>query len=213
MNKRTLRVLEYNKILERLEEYAVSTGAKAKVRHMKPLRELDTIEQLQQNTRDAFLRLENHGNVSFSGIRNVAESLRLIDIGSSISAAELLDIAGLLEASSEVKNYGEISGTDEENKTFDSLTSYFDTLTRLDDISGEIRRCLLSADEIADDASPALRSIRRKIAEAETGLHQALNKIIKSESNRKLSKNSKFQDKPSKIEVVLEFFESDFDNI
>ena len=184
MNKRTLRVLEYNKILERLEEYAVSTGAKAKVRHMKPLRELDTIEQLQQNTRDAFLRLENHGNVSFSGIRNVAESLRLIDIGSSISAAELLDIAGLLEASSEVKNYGEISGTDEENKTFDSLTSYFDTLTRLDDISGEIRRCLLSADEIADDASPALRSIRRKIAEAETGLHQALNKIIKSESNR-----------------------------
>ena len=181
MNKRSIRVLEYNKILEQLEKHAVTAGAKRKISHLKPYRDISTIEALQQNTRDAFLRLEKHGQVSFTGITNVSESLRLLEIDSALSTSELLDIAGLLEAAKEVKNYGSIGGSE---ATFDSLTTLFDSLVPLEDISSEIRRCIISSDEIADDASGNLRSIRRKITESEASLHNTLNKIIKNSSNR-----------------------------
>ena len=172
MNKRSIRVLEYNKILEQLEQHAVTAGAKRKVSHLKPYRDISTIEALQQNTRDAFLRLEKHGQVSFTGITNVSESLRLLEIDSALSTSELLDIASLLEAAKEVKSYGSIGGSE---ATFDSLTTLFDSLVPLEDISSEIRRCIISSDEIADDASGNLRSIRRKITESEASLHNTLN--------------------------------------
>ena len=89
MNKRSIRVLEYNKILEQLEQHAVTAGAKRKVSHLKPYRDISTIEALQQNTRDAFLRLEKHGQVSFTGITNVSESLRLLEIDSALSTSDL----------------------------------------------------------------------------------------------------------------------------
>ena len=181
MNKRSIRVLEYNKILEQLEQHAVTAGAKRMVSHLKPYRDISTIEALQQNTRDAFLRLEKHGQVSFTGITNVSESLRLLEIDSALSTSELLDIASLLEAAKEVKSYGSIGGSE---AIFDSLTTLFDSLVPLEDISSEIRRCIISSDEIADDASGNLRSIRRKITESEANLHNTLNKIIKNSSNR-----------------------------
>ena len=207
MNKRSIRVLEYNKILEQLSNYAVTDGAKRRISHMKPLRDRAQIEALQQNTRDAFLRLETKGQVSFSGVRNVTESLKLLEIDSSLSAAELLDIASLLETAAEVKNYGdapklssqggaaarnslknensdEQNGSDGESSGFDSLTTLFSELQPLSDISSEIRRCVLSADEIADDASGTLRSIRRKLTESESNIHNTLAKIIKNSSSR-----------------------------
>ena len=182
MNKRSIRVLEFNKILEMLSEYAVTEGAKRKALSIKPLKDRIKIELLQQNTRDAYLRLERTGNVSFSGVRQINESLKLLEIGSALSAAELLDIASLLETTAEVKKYGE--GNADNPESYDSLTCLFDELTPYEDISSEIRRCIISADEIADDASGNLRSIRRKISAAEVSIHSTLNKIVKSEANR-----------------------------
>ena len=182
MNKRSIRVLEFNKILEQLEEYAVTDGAKKRIQRLKPLRDRAVIEGLQQNTRDAFLRLERHGQVSFSGVTNVTESLRLLEIDSALSAAELLEIARLLETAAEVKKYGNTAG--DEGEYFDSLTTYFEMLVPLEDISSEIRRCIISSDEIADDASGNLKSIRRKVTTSEANLHNTLQKIIKSSSNR-----------------------------
>ena len=182
MNKRSIRVLEFNKILEMLSEYAVTEGAKKKALAIKPLKDRNKIELLQQNTRDSFLRLERTGNVSFSGVRQINESLKLLEIGSSLSADELLDIASILETAAEVKRYGE--GNADNPDSFDSLTQFFDELTPFEDISSEIRRCIISSDEIADDASGTLRSIRKKIAAAEVSIHSTLNKIVKSESNR-----------------------------
>lgn len=189
MNKRSIRVLEYNKILEQLEKFAVTPGAKKKVMNLKPYRDRAKIEELQQNTRDAFLRLEKYGQVSFSGVKNVSESMKLLSINSSLTAAELLDIASLLESADEVKSYGDKYISDSstnvgEKKTFDSLTTLFDSLIPLRDISSEIRRCILSSDEIADDASGSLKTIRRKIVQAEADVHNTLSKIIKSSSNR-----------------------------
>ena len=187
MNKRSIRVLEFNKILEQLSSYAVTEGAKRKVMNLKPYTERNTIESLQQNTRDAFVRLEKYGQVSFSGVRDIRNSLKLLEIDSTLSASELLDIASLLEAATEVKRFGDIAGSDEndsEHKIYDSLTAYFDELLPLEDISSEIRRCIISSDEIADDASGALKSIRRRITSSEAEVHNLLNKIIKSSSNR-----------------------------
>ncbi len=188
MNKRSLRVLEYNKILEQLAEHATTEGAKRKIAGIKPLKDRIKIEQLQQNTRDAFVRLEKYGNVSFSGVRPVSEILKLLEVESSLSAAELLDVASLLEAGAEAMAYGDISG--EDGKLYDSLTVYFDDISALEDISSEIRRCIISADEIADDASGNLRSIRKKIVQAEAGVHQTLNKIVKSSSNKDMLMDS-----------------------
>ena len=186
MNKRSIRVLEYNKILEQLSGYAMTEGAKKKIASLRPSNERNVIEALQQNTRDAFLRLEKYGQVSFSGVRDVKESLKLLEISSSLSASELLDMASLLETAAEVKHYGSQSGADEdsEHKLYDSLTAYFDELIPLEDISSEIRRCIISSDEIADDASGALKSIRRKITTSEAEVHNHLNKIIKNAVNR-----------------------------
>ena len=186
MNKRSIRVLEFNKILDQLSDYAVTEDAKRKVAGLRPYNDRNKIEQLQQNTRDAFVRLEKYGQVSFSGIKNIKESLKLLEIDSTLSASELLDMAALLEAASEVKKYGEIAGSDEdsEHKVFDSLTPLFDELLPLEDISSEIRRCIISSDEIADDASGNLKAIRRKITSSEAEVHNVLNKMIKSSSNR-----------------------------
>ncbi len=186
MNKRSIRVLEFNKILDQLSDYAVTEDAKRKVAGLRPYNDRNKIEQLQQNTRDAFVRLEKYGQVSFSGIKNIKESLKLLEIDSTLSASELLDMAALLEAASEVKKYGEIAGSDEdsEHKVFDSLTPLFDELLPLEDISSEIRRCIISSDEIADDASSNLKAIRRKITSSEAEVHNVLNKMIKSSSNR-----------------------------
>ena len=182
MNKRSIRILEYEKVLEMLEKYAVTEGAKRKVRNLKPRTDRAQIEGYQQNTRDAFVRIEQFGQVSFSGVRDIREALRMLEIDSSLTAAELLDIASLLEAAGEVKNYG-ASGHGGEDY-YDSLTAYFDILMPLQDISSEIRRCIISSDEIADDASSNLRSIRRKIVTSEAEVHSTLNKIIHNASNR-----------------------------
>ena len=187
MNKRTLRVLEFNKILESLARHAASEGAKRKIMQIKPLKDPDKIVLLQQNTRDAFLRLEKYGGVSFTGVQAVRDSLKLLEIGSAVTAAELLDIARLLETAAEVKSYGRVSG---EERVYDSLTFFFEELSPLSDISSEIRRCILSADEIADDASGNLRSIRRKKVQAEANIHQTLNKLVKSEATRELLMDS-----------------------
>ena len=184
MNKRTLRVLEYNKILEMLASYAVSFGAKRLCLKMKPLTDRVQIEALQQNTRDAYLRLEQHGSCSFSGIRDVRASIKMLEIKSAISQEELLDIASLMETADTVKGYG--SSDSDNSSSRDSLSEHFDFLVPLRDISSEIRRCLLSSTEIADDASPQLRSIRRKKNELNVRLHNLLDKIVKSENNRGL---------------------------
>lgn len=176
MNKRSLRILEFHKIQEQLATFAGSKGAKKKCLNIKAMTEEAQIEIAQQNTRDAFLRLEHDGNVAFAGIHDVRESEKLLEIGSTLSSQELLNIASLLDAASTVKEYG--CGS----TATDTLSEKFSFITPLTDVSGEIRRCILSQDEFADDASSTLQSIRRKITSANAKLHSELEKIIKSSS-------------------------------
>ena len=187
MNKRSLRILEYNKILSLLTEYAASDMAKRRCDRMKPQRDLATINQLQEETRDALQRLYKQGNVSFTGLTDIGASIKRLEIHGALTARELLDLAALLSAAQNVKQYGE----NEEGETpYDSLTERFNQLVPLEHISSEIRRCILAEDEIADDASSTLRSIRRNIKLANDKIHQQLSKMLKSDEARDMLQDS-----------------------
>ena len=185
MNKRSLRILEYNKILEQLAGYAASRGAKKKCWHLVPMTDRTDIEQAQEETRDAFLRLEKDGNLSFAGVTDVLGSLKRLEIHASLDAAELLDIAALLETADSVRTYG-LLPEEREDGGMDSLTGRFHDLTVLRDISTEIRRCLLDSETFADDASPALRSIRKKIESENKELHKLLERLLRSTADQNL---------------------------
>ena len=213
MNKRSLRILEYNKILSMLTEYATSTMAKKRCDRIKPQKDINTINQLQEETRDALLRLHRQGNVSFSGLTDVGASIKRLEVKGALTSRELLDIAALLNVAVAVKQYGDGSdladtvtarnrkaatndqtandtSEDENGIRFDSLTSRFNQLISLEYISSEIKRCIIAENEFADDASSALKSIRRNIQLTNEKLHQQLAKMIKNDETRdKLQEN------------------------
>ncbi len=180
MNKRTIRVLEFEKILEMLSRHATSPGAKKRCLRLVPKKDLTEITQLQAETRDASRRWEEYGAVGFSGVRELAEQLRLLEMGSPLNQRELLDIAALLETADQVQSYG----ARREAQEPDSLTDRFASLLPVRDVSTEIRRCILSEEDMADDASTNLKKIRKEIQSCGSQLHQQLEKIVKREADK-----------------------------
>lgn len=194
MNKRSLRILEFNKILAMVNEYATSPMAKRRIDRMKPQRDIDVIRKLQEETNDALNRLNRHGNISFSGLRDIGASIKRLEVQGTLTSRELLDIAAVLQVAKAAKQYGDGSDLTEalasrnqepvSQTTFDSLTERFNMLLPLEHISSEITRCILAENEFADDASSGLKNIRREIRLTNDKLHQQLDKIIKSDANR-----------------------------
>ncbi len=199
MNKRSLRVLEFNKIIGMLTEYAASDMAKRRCDRIKPQRDINVINTYQEETRDALLRLNKQGNVSFSGLKDIYASIKRLEVKGALTAAELLDVAGVINAAIEVKAYGDGSdladtvtaknskrseADEEPGIVYDSLTERFNQLVILPHISSEIRRCILAVDEIADDASSKLKSIRRRIKLTNDKLHEQLLKLVKSDASK-----------------------------
>ena len=194
MNKRSLRILEFNKILAMVNEYATSPMAKRRIDRMKPQRDIDVIRKLQEETNDALNRLNRHGNISFSGLRDIGASIKRLEVQGTLTSRELLDIAAVLQVAKAAKQYGDGSDLTEalasrnqepvSQTTFDSLTERFNMLLPLEHISSEITRCILAENEFADDASSGLKNIRREIRLTNDKLHQQLDKIIKNDANR-----------------------------
>lgn len=195
MNKRSLRLLEYNKILTMLTDFATSPMAKKRCDRLKPQRDIATINALQEETRDALLRLHRQGNVSFTGLTDIGASIKRLEIKGALTARELLDVAALLSTAQNVRKYGDGSDLadtvtarnadgDEQVCRYDSLTERFNQLVPLEHISSEIRRCILAEDEIADDASSKLKSIRRNIKLANDRIHQQLSKLLQNEATK-----------------------------
>lgn len=179
MNEKALRTLEYTKIIERLTELAGSSIGKELCRNLKPSSNLAEIEAAQKQTSDALSRIYQRGSISFSGVQDVRASLKRLEIGGSLSALELLRIAKLLETTSRVKSFGRLENSDREK---DSLDDMFDGLQPLANLYNEIYRCILSEDEIADDASPALAKIRRSIRQTNDRVHTQLASLVNGSS-------------------------------
>ena len=175
MNKKVLHTLEYDKIINKLTDKADSLPGKNKCSALLPDTLLLDIRKAQTETADALSRLFQYGSTSFGGTVDLGYSLKSLEIGSTLSISELLKIAGFLENVSRIKSYGR-SERDEAKE--DSLNSYFEDLTPLSHIANEIRRCLLSEEEVADDASSELKRIRRSINLAGEKIHSQLNSML-----------------------------------
>lgn len=175
MNDKVLRVLEYNKIIDKLTEKASSEQGKKLTAALKPMTDLESITQAQTETADALGYLFRKGSTSFGNNKDLGISIRSLEVGSVLSIAELLRIAAFLENVNRIKAYGR---KEREDSPDDSLNVYFDALEPLTPLAGEIRRCILSEEEIADDASPALKHIRRSMAVTNDKIHSQLNSMI-----------------------------------
>lgn len=175
MNQKALKTLEFYKIIERLTAHASSPAGKNLCRELEPSDDLSIIETMQQQTAAALSRLFKKGNISFGNAKDIRASLKRVEVGSTLGIAELLTIAALLENCARVKSYGR---HDREDDPDDCLDIYFQSLEPLTPISSEIRRCILSEDEISDDASPTLRGIRRSMKQLGDKIHTELSRII-----------------------------------
>lgn len=175
MNKKALKTLEYDKIIERLTAHASSSLGKELCKKLEPSDDIDTIRRMQRETHDALSRLFKKGCPSFGNVKELRPSLKRLEIGSSLNIPELLSICGLLENTARVKSYGRRENADVQP---DILEPLFDSLEPLTPLSSRIRSCIISEDEIADDASSTLRQIRRSMKQAGDKIHTQLSSLL-----------------------------------
>ena len=179
MNQKALKTLEYNKIIEKLAEFAGSPLAKEICRNLEPSTDLYEIQATQRETSDALTRIYQKGAISFSGIHDIRGSIKRLEIGAVIGIPELLSICRLLEICSKVKSYAR---GENETSTPDSLEELFQALRPLTPVSSEIRRCIASEEELNDDASPALFKIRRSMRQINDKVHAQLQTMVNGSS-------------------------------
>lgn len=175
MNTKVLTTLEYTKIIDLLTEKADSEPGKKLCRELEPSTGLSAIRTAQRETKDALARLFRIGSTSFGSNRDLGFSIRSLEIGSSLSMSELLKLASFLDNVSRIKTYGKKEREDLPN---DSLNAYFEGLTPMTQLANEINRCILSEEEMADDASPRLKSIRRSKLSTNEKIHSQLTSMV-----------------------------------
>ena len=175
MNTKVLTTLEYTKIIDLLTEKADSEPGKKLCRELVPSTDLSAIRTAQRETKDALARLFRIGSTSFGSNRDLGFSIRSLEIGSSLSMSELLKLASFLDNVIRIKTYGK---KDREDLPNDSLDAYFEGLTPMTQLANEINRCILSEEEMADDASPKLKSIRRSKLSTNEKIHSQLTSMV-----------------------------------
>lgn len=202
MNEKVLKTLEYNKIIELLANKANSAPGKKLCRELVPSTDLGEIRRNQRQTADALRRLFRFGSTSFGNNKDLGYSIRSLEVGSTLSILELLNIASMLDNVARIKAYGRqdrndgraggrASGNDRdsdrdrrggspepEEEARDTLDEYFELLTPLTGLANEIHRCILSEEEIADDASPKLKNIRRSMLQTGDKIHSQLTSML-----------------------------------
>ncbi|MBR4027124.1 MAG: endonuclease MutS2 [Lachnospiraceae bacterium] len=181
MNQKVFQTLEFYKILEQLSGYASSEAAKKRISELTPCTDLEEINYLQETTADALSRLYKSSSISFAGIHNINASLKRLSIGGTLNTGELLQISFLLEVAKRAKAYDRSERAEEKT---DSLTPLFSQLEPLTPLHEEIKRCILSEDEIADDASPTLFKIRKSIRGMNDRIHAQLNSFMNNTTTR-----------------------------
>lgn len=175
MNQKTLTKLEFHKIVDLLTAQATCPGGVRFCRSLKPSTDINKIETAQEQTQAAFSRIVKKGRLSMSGCDPVSDSLKRLEIGGTLGAGELLRICKVLKAAGRAKAYGRHETVEE---TSDCLDIYFDQIEPLTNLANEIDRCIISEEEISDEASPALKHIRRQISTANDRIHSTLLSLV-----------------------------------
>lgn len=178
MNEKAFKTLEFDKIIAQLETYATSPLGRSLCRELKPDTDISRIRQMQAETTDALTRIRMKGSISFSGLKDTGASLKRLEIGSSLSVTELLAVSSLLTIAARARDYGRHEDTD--RLSDDSLEEMFRILEPLTSLNAEIKRCILSEEEISDDASPGLHKVRRSMNVIHDRIHSQLNSLLNS---------------------------------
>lgn len=187
MNQKSLKILEYDKIIKMLTSYAGSAMGKKLCEDLVPSNDLNTILSMQEETNAALMRIYRQGNLSFLGVEDVKPSLLRLNMGASLNTSELLSVAKLLSCVQTAISYCKI---DDRTEFADALSYLFESLSPLTHLYQDITRCILSPEEIADDASPALKEIRRNIKGINAKVHQQLTQLISSSKNQSMLQDS-----------------------
>lgn len=180
MNKKALHTLEFDKIINTLSEFATCPGGFELCKNIEPMYDIEAIKNSQTETTDALVRILRSGSLSFSGTRNILESLKRLEVGGTLGIIELLNISSVLKVTSRAKSFSRR----EESAKKDSIDSMFEALEPLTPLNNEINRCIISEEEISDDASPTLRNIRRHMKLANEQIHNQLNSLVNSQTTR-----------------------------
>ncbi len=175
MNEKALQALEYHKIIRQLAQKADSEPGRTKCMALLPSSDINQIESMQQQTSDALQRLFQKGSVSFVHVKDIQSSLKRLDYGSTLNPSELLTICELLENAGQVKSYGRPARQDQ---PADCLSGMFQALEPLPSLTAQIRRCILSEEEISDDASPGLRRVRHSMKSLNDKIHAQLTSML-----------------------------------
>ncbi|MFT4107201.1 MAG: endonuclease MutS2 [Lacrimispora sp.] len=177
MNHKALKTLEYHKIIAQLTEYASCDFGKELCRNLVPSTDYGEIVQSQKETTDAAARVRQKGGISFGGVKDIRSSLKRLEVGSALSISEILAVSTLLTVSARAKAYGR---HEEDQLSEDSLEEFFRILEPLTPVNTEIKRCILSEEEVSDDASPGLRHVRRSMKSINDKIHTQMNSILNS---------------------------------
>ena len=177
MNQKALKTLEYDKIIVQLAEYASCESGKELCRRRVPSLDYDEIVTAQRETTDAVTRVRQKGGISFGGVKDIRASLKRLEVGSSLGIVELLSVSSLLTTAARAKSYGR---HEDSELPEDSLEQFFSVLEPLTPVNTEIRRCILSEEEVSDDASPGLHHVRRSMKNIHDKIHTQLNSILNS---------------------------------
>lgn len=173
MNNKALKTLEYNKITDRLASHASSEPGIKLCRELQPMMDMNEINSALKQTSDAVSRIFRHGSISFAGLKDIRPLTKALEVGSALGMSELLDICSLLKVAAEARRYG-VS----EDEAADSLSGMFNAIYDIANVRREIERCILSEDEIADDASAELKNIRRQMRICTERIRTELNSML-----------------------------------
>lgn len=181
MNEKTLRVLEYHKIKEMLINEAKSEMTKKILSEMMPELDVAQVQQLLLETSEASAIIIQKGSIPLSQLKDISGFVKRSQKGGALLPKQLLEILQNLRVVKNIKNFFREDDMGEQEGTITSLVHALVTHRNLED---DIDRCIISEEEISDNASTELRNIRRNIHKLNDGLRSKLNSIITSTSNR-----------------------------
>jgi len=182
LNKKTLKVLEYNKIIDRLAEKAESQLGKDEISDIKPLDNKNAIEGLLMETEEALTLIIKKGNPPLYGIHNIKNQVKRAEIGGSLTPENLLKICDMLRVSRNLKRFIKEA---EEDGSYPIIKAIIDSLRVYRHIEEKIDNAIVDGNEISDNASPNLRSIRRTITNTNESVRKKLDSIVNSSRYKK----------------------------
>lgn len=184
MNEKSMRILEYDKIIYQLAEACVSELGHAYALTTKPLRDKEAILLAQEETQEALNVRIKRGSPPLCALYELKDKIKRAEIGATLSQGDLLKVAKNLNGARRMKGYMRHGDEDRENR-YPYLESHIEKLTANKSLEEDIDMAILNEEEMADDASPKLRSLRRGMQQKQDHIRQKLDAMVKSPAYEK----------------------------